>query len=212
MSKDQIQKSAANPIPISQLPLEGFNVKFFSVVDPLSPVRSSADKGSISSVPSGDSLSKKSIEKSAAADNSLLPSSLPNASVLADASSSAVPVGPRANSEQGFYPDMLPPNGLYSSDQRPRERARASYHPSLGTVLSSPLERPPSPEKTSPAAASPVTARDDASRLGKISGPMNGVPIPAGYKFGSKDPPSEQPTNERERKSRSRAFWRWPTG
>ena len=101
---------------------------------------------------------------------------------------------------------------MSTSTQLPRERTRASYHPSLGTVLSSPLERPPSPEKSSPATTSPLSTRDDAGKLGKISGPINGAPIPAGYKFGSKDPPPEHSSNERERKSRSRAFWRWPTG
>lgn len=213
VSKDLIQKSSANPVPIYKLSNEGSNAKFFSGLDPLSPVRSSADKGSISSVPSADSASKKSMEKSSVTDDTLLSSSLPNSSILADASTTIAPVGQRANSEQGFYPDMLPSNGKWSTEQqRPRERTRASYHPSLGTVLSSPLERPSSPEKPSPATASPLSSRDEATKLGKISGPINGAPIPAGYKFGSKDPPSEHSGNERERKSRSRAFWRWPAG
>jgi RalA-binding protein 1 len=38
---------------------------------------------------------------------------------------------------------------------------------------------------------------------------MNGIPIPAGYKFGGKDAPSESSTssNDRREKAKSRSFW-----
>jgi RalA-binding protein 1 len=43
----------------------------------------------------------------------------------------------------------------------------------------------------------------------KISGPINGAPIPAGYKFGGKDAPSESSasSNDRREKAKSRSFW-----
>jgi RalA-binding protein 1 len=59
-------------------------------------------------------------------------------------------------------------------------------------------------------AASPEKA--DANAKAKISGPIGGVPIPAGYKFGGKDP-SADPTAtsstafERREKAKSRLFW-----
>lgn len=66
-------------------------------------------------------------------------------------------------------------------------------------------ERPSSPERD------PVlqTPRVDASGKVKISGPMNGTPIPAGYKFGGKDapPPDAPSSNDRREKAKSRSFW-----
>ena len=216
--KDQIQKVDATPIPISQLSNEGPNAKFFPNVDTTSPSKSPIEKGSVSSLPVFEGSGKSSLDR-INGDDAQLSSSLPTNSSLADAPLSLAPIGQRSNSELGHYPDLQPPSSksTASSDQqsRIRERVRMSYHPTLGTVMSSPStsERPPSPEKVSPATASPSSNKDEGSRFGKISGPLNGTPIPAGYKFGGKDPlPEQQPSNDRERKARSRAFWRWPTG
>ncbi|KAJ7050578.1 hypothetical protein C8F01DRAFT_1178873 [Mycena amicta] len=145
------------------------------------------------------------------------PSSLPDSSPLSNAVAASGPEAPlyqRANSEQGYYPDMQ--NGTqrsrrqHSPEHHRREGAQKGFQPTLNTVASSPItpgppqlerqqERPPSPE-------SKVKAS------GKISGPMNGSPIPAGYKFGGKDgPPAEPATpasaSDRREKAKSRSFW-----
>ncbi|THG99755.1 hypothetical protein EW145_g7206 [Phellinidium pouzarii] len=213
VSKDQIQKSNTNPVPISQLPYEASNAKFFSSADSPSPVKSPVEKGPMMSLSYVDTSLKRSLDR-ASGEDAQLSSSLPTTSVLDDVTTSLAPIGQRANSEQGHYPDLVAANGKMPSpeQQRPRERARFSYHPSLGTVMPSPTDRPSSPEKISPTTLPPSPHKEDSSRLGKISGPINGTPIPAGYKFGSKDPAPDQPVNDRERKARSRAFWRWPTG
>ena len=50
----------------------------------------------------------------------------------------------------------------------------------------------------------------DAHGKVKISGPMNGAPLPAGYKLKDAPPPEQpppMPTSDRREKTRSRAFW-----
>ncbi|CAE6482088.1 unnamed protein product [Rhizoctonia solani] len=84
--------------------------------------------------------------------------------------------GQRSNSELGHYPDMLPP--------QTKKPNRASYHPSAQQHHQ---ERAPSPDKF------------------KISGPINGAPIPAGHRFG--DAPPAGAGNDRERKAKSGRFW-----
>ena len=208
VSKDQIQRSDANPIPISLLSMDGSNAKFFTNGDPMSPSKSPVEKGSVSSLPFGEAG-----KTSLSSDDAQQSSSLPVGSVLSDANPTLVPISQRSNSELGHYPDMSGPGKMgMPQEHRLRETARASYHPSLGTVSASPRNRSMSPEKSSPATTSPSTTRDDAGKLGKISGPLNGAPIPAGYKFGSKDANPEPQPSERERKARSRAFWKWPSG
>ncbi|KAJ3501668.1 hypothetical protein NLJ89_g9235 [Agrocybe chaxingu] len=68
-----------------------------------------------------------------------------------------------------------------------------------------PPDRAPSPEKL------------DASGKVKISGPMNGAPIPSGFKFGGKDTPSADSSsasanNDRREKAKSRSFWGFGKG
>ncbi|KAL5531651.1 hypothetical protein ACEPAG_4528 [Sanghuangporus baumii] len=204
LSKDQIQKSSAMPIPISQLAVDSSTAKFFSSVDPVSPTKSPADKGSISSLP----LAEKSSLDRASTEDILQPSSLPVTSTLSEATPTLASIGSeRSASELGHYPD-LQPLAKQSDTGRPAERTRASYYPSLVTSVPSSTDRPPSPEKANATVSLPAL-KDDTTRLGKISGPINGTPIPAGYKFGGKDPIPEQPSSDRERKARSRAFWRW---
>ncbi|CAE6418033.1 unnamed protein product [Rhizoctonia solani] len=84
--------------------------------------------------------------------------------------------GQRSNSELGHYPDMVPPPM--------RKLNRASYHPSAQQHQ----ERAPSPDKV------------------KISGPMNGAPIPAGHRFRDSSAGTSA-NNERERKAKSGRFW-----
>ncbi|KAL5536928.1 BEM3 [Sanghuangporus sanghuang] len=210
LSKDQIQKGSAMPIPISQLAVDSSTAKFFSSIDPVSPTKSPADKGSISSLPLVEGSGKSSLDRTSAEDP-LQPSSLPVTSTLSEATPTLASIGDeRSASELGYYPDLQPLAKLsHSTDTgRPVERTRASYYPSLVTSVPSSTDHPPSPEKANTIVSFPAL-KDDTTRLGKISGPINGTPIPAGYKFGGKDPIPEQPSSDRERKARSRAFWRW---
>ncbi|KDQ26922.1 hypothetical protein PLEOSDRAFT_51422 [Pleurotus ostreatus PC15] len=133
-----------------------------------------------------------------------LPSSLPDPSPLSsstaghDIGSSSSPL--RSNSEMGHYPD-LQDSGKHRqpSPEKHRDRAREvdsrkSYMPSSSTSLVPPVtERVPSPDKMDRA---------------KISGPINGTPIPAGYKFGGKDAEATPITpSDRREKAKSRSFW-----
>ncbi|KAL1747888.1 hypothetical protein HDZ31DRAFT_80047 [Schizophyllum fasciatum] len=139
------------------------------------------------------------------------PSSLPDSSPLSAANSfSPEPLvngGQRATSEMGHYPDMQHERERererrrhqhhhHESPDHPRRRdheQRKSFHPSVQAP-----ERVPSPDKS---------ALAESSRS-KISGPMNGAPIPAGFKFGGKDAPSpEVSMSERREKAKSRSFW-----
>ncbi|KAF8739012.1 RhoGAP protein, partial [Rhizoctonia solani] len=90
--------------------------------------------------------------------------------------------GQRSNSELGHYPDMAPPPV--------RKMNRASYHPSAQQQQQQQQyqERAPSPDKV------------------RISGPMNGAPIPAGHRFGDSSTGAGA-SNERERKAKSGRFW-----
>ncbi|THH19439.1 hypothetical protein EW146_g1736 [Bondarzewia mesenterica] len=172
------------------------------------------------------------------ATDSPLSSSLPSPSPLDGAGGEFMAsVGPRANSELGHYPDLahaqsqakLDPrvaagsgSGRTSSSRHPqpppdrsrqRHNHRTSYHPTLNPVRSSPpspqasheRERAPSPD--SGQGQSTPRVQDMNSKV-KISGPMNGAFIPAGYKFGAKDaPPESSPSHERREKAKSRMFW-----
>jgi RalA-binding protein 1 len=148
------------------------------------------------------------------------PSSLPDSSPLANAAASFPPEASyqRANSEQGYYPDMQngtprsrrqqsPSRRQHSPEQhRTRDGTAKGFQPTLNTVVSSPIT-PAHPQASAP----PDRPPSPESKV-KISGPMHGAPIPAGYKFGGKDaPPPETPStaaaNERREKAKSRSFW-----
>jgi len=120
----------------------------------------------------------------------------------------------RSASAQGQYVEMSSPykqqqsSGYNDPRRKDRQYARASMHPNLATVpadsaLAAPSasnDRAPSPEGVSPSEA-------PKPQKAKISGPMNGTPIPAGYKFGAKDVPSDSGISDRERKAKSRNLW-----
>ena len=88
--------------------------------------------------------------------------------------------------------------GTVTPDARRKDR-RKSMNPLKPSIP----ERTPSPEKD----AMLQTPRVDAHGKVKISGPMNGTLIPAGYKFGGKDAPSETSSSDRREKAKSRSFW-----
>lgn len=225
VSKELIQKSGVQPVPIALLSQDRSNAKFFQSAPfgddaSSSPAKSSTmgpspiERSSTSSFPFGEGSSKISFDKSTSSvlsgeEGQLLSSSLPTSSNL-DVNTTLAPIGQRANSELGHYPDLLSTPGKFASPEhlRQRERVRASYHPSLGTVMPSPTDRSSSPDSANPGAG---PSPSSSSKQMKISAPTGGAPIPAGFKFGNKD--SEQPVgNDRERKAKSRNFWRWPTG
>ncbi|KAG8900756.1 hypothetical protein FRB99_005770 [Tulasnella sp. 403] len=166
---------------------------------------SASSNSGLGSAPTDASVAKRMLDRGS--PEVPLSSSLP--SHLDQASGGHQP--PRANSELGHYPDMAPghtshpstssgadhrasPNGTTSTLQASRQN-RASFHPSHTSLKSSASvpDRSASPEKLS---------------LGdgkvKISGPMNGTPIPAGYKFGNEATPDR---SDRDRKAKSRGFW-----
>lgn len=137
-----------------------------------------------------------------------LPSSLPDSSPLSAAQgfqSEPALVGQRANSELGHYPDMQDPPRSGRNQRQPEHRSdgRKSFHPTLNTLASVPFT-PAAPER----ASSPE--KFDVNGKVKISGPLNGAPIPSGFKFGGKDAPSAEATaaaNDRREKAKSRSFW-----
>ena len=67
----------------------------------------------------------------------------------------------------------------------------------------------PSPVATSPIDRVPSPDQFDASGKVRISGPINGAPIPSGFKCGGKDIPStsEAVTAEQREKVKSQPFW-----
>ncbi|KAJ7743185.1 hypothetical protein B0H16DRAFT_1322921, partial [Mycena metata] len=152
------------------------------------------------------------------------PSSLPDSSPLATASAGFPPEGTyqRANSEQGYYPDMqqTPQNGTphrrqHSPEQhRTREGTAKGFQPTLNTVVSSPITPGPPTSQQQPSAPPPdrsPSPEKPESKV-KISGPMHGAPIPSGFKFGGKDAPppdaaSAAAASERREKAKSRSFW-----
>ncbi|PCH44407.1 RhoGAP-domain-containing protein [Wolfiporia cocos MD-104 SS10] len=134
-------------------------------------------------------------------------SSLPTSSPLVGGEEDIAPPTQRANSELGHYPDLVEqrymPKAVLPASQpeRYKNKRRVSVNPLKAAIP----ERTPSPEKD----FSAITPRVDAHGKVKISGPMNGTPIPAGYKFGGKDAPAEAPTStsDKREKTKSRTFW-----
>ncbi|KAJ3720873.1 hypothetical protein C8R42DRAFT_626917 [Lentinula raphanica] len=184
-SKDDIG-AEKRAIPLSQLPQDATNAKLFA--------RPSQDEYNYSSpsksIPPVDSRTSDRAQQQGQ------PSSLPDSSPL---SNPPLPLeqGQRANSEMGHYPDIQTLRAQQrQSPELYRQRGESSKQSQMSSPVGpSPSERVPSPEKMDKV---------------KISGPMNGAPIPAGYKFG-KDNPSEvtmtPSSSDRREKAKSRSFW-----
>jgi RalA-binding protein 1 len=213
LSKDDISISKGAAVPISQLAPDPSNAKLFQPApQPESYTRTSSPTRSMEPSPIDGSGAFEAHNRNA---RRILergqgqPSSLPDASPLSGASPfpsdpSIGPIGQRANSELGHYPDLQ--DHLSSrphrhvSPERHRTRdphiERKSFHPTLNAVQSSPVatDRVPSPDKL------------DSNSKVKISGPMNGTPIPSGFKFG-KEVPSVSEAAAAERRAKSRSFW-----
>ena len=223
-SRDEIPRGSA--VPISLLPPDVNTAKPFQsgsasedYTHSSSPSRSvdpsPIDRHGPSPAGAFDSQ-KRAMERSMG-----LPSSLPDSSPLSNVhafQSDAGGPGQRANSELGHYPDLQDNRSGYGPNRnnnqrqqnspeqlRTRDDGRKSFYPTLNTVAPSsttavpPPDRVPSPEK-----------QLDGSGKVKISGPMNGAPIPSGFKFGGKEVSSaDQATaaNDRREKAKSRSFW-----
>lgn len=229
MSKDDINVSSA--VPLSQLPPDPTNAKLFQATPQYDDTLSSSSKGS--NIPPGPEQSttvftdaqtaKRLLDKGQSSinssDESPLSSSLPTTSPLnAVGGDFAPPIGPRANSELGHYPDLVEPRGNHGgrnpqpSLEHPRQRQgrRTSLHPTLEAALSS--ESPsPADRSASPEGLNQSAPRAEMPAKVKISGPMNGTPIPPGHKFGNaKEPATETVPSERRDKVKSRMFqWGW---
>lgn len=206
VSRDDISRGSA--VPIALLPPDANNAKLFQAGPTAEDyLRSSSPSRSMDPSPVDRHGPSASGGLDARQRSFGQPSSLPDSSPLSsgqvfplsDAAASPAQV-PRANSELGHYPELTPAR----KEHRARDE-RKSFYPSLAPVGSSPAppavaapERVPSPEKL------------DASSKVKISGPMNGAPIPSGFKFGGKEAPSSDATaaaNDRREKAKSRSFW-----
>ncbi|KAH7913071.1 hypothetical protein BJ138DRAFT_1111799 [Hygrophoropsis aurantiaca] len=222
MSKDDISRGFA--IPISQLAPDASNAKLFQAA-PLpevgehyspSPTKSidPSPIGSAGDYYTAEENARRLLERRPPGSNPdmSISSSLPTSSPLEGASGNLVSF--RANSELGHYSDLQDLRGGYPRQEpftpeqnRVREprRERKSYHPGLGGVsISPPPSGNPDRTPTPDGEQTPVRGGDRA----KISGPVNGAPIPAGYKFGSKDAPTESSaSNDRREKAKSRSFW-----
>ncbi|KZV85703.1 RhoGAP-domain-containing protein [Exidia glandulosa HHB12029] len=244
MSKDEIAKGPA--VPISQLAIDSSNAKLFQSAPGLvetgsnSPGGASPDK-SPAHAQSQDSLARRILERNGQTPQNTseisLSSSVPSYLDVAGmhpAQRQPHPGAstPRSASELGHYADLKgpPPQGYGSQSQgagdRPgstpsRNNQRASYHPSLTTVRSSPTnehgpsgERAITPDLMTPRAEQPRPAAEPPRSTPKpISGPMNGKPIPAGYNFGTSqnslappEPAAAPADKDRKGKSTSR-FW-----
>lgn len=220
MSKDDFSRGAA--IPISQLAQDGTNAKLFHSA-PVPVVTQDSRPHSASPTkelePSAhherdhytaEETARRILERGLSSGSSeQLSNSLPTSSPLEASSGNLMYL--RANSELGHYSDLQrgshPKQEPFSPENKSKEQRRdkKSVHPGL-SVIASPTaanfsDRALSPEPS----ATPLKGGDRA----KISAPMNGAPIPAGYKFGGKDAPSESSasSNDRREKAKSRSFW-----
>ncbi|KAI0091783.1 hypothetical protein BDY19DRAFT_991457 [Irpex rosettiformis] len=131
-------------------------------------------------------------------------SSLPTTSPLVGDADSDVLVGQRANSELGHYPDLVDQRAVFKSkatspDQKRKENRRSVVPLKTGSIP----ERSSSPEKD----LTPNTPRADQNGRVKISAPIGGTPLPAGFKFGKDTPPEQTLASDRREKAKSRMFW-----
>lgn len=209
-SKDDISITKGSAVTIAQLPLDASNAKLFHSAENLSLgdyPRSSSPSKSVDHAPierqSPAALLDVQMARRLLERSQGQPSSLPDSSPLSNPSFDA---GQRAASELGHYSDLQDHSGQRQhSPERHRTREpqsdRKIFVPNLNGVAQSPTPAPsdrvPSPEKLDP------------NGKVKISGPINGAPIPAGYKFGGKDLTAADTAaaNERREKAKSRSFW-----
>jgi len=204
ISKEDISKGPA--VSISQLALDATNLKLFRATshDELRP--SSPSKSM--DYPDSDHA-KRMLDRGQPPVDIPLSSSLPTTSPLDGPTGLVGATNQRANSELGHYPDLQEQHddrpGGSPDRHRPRDphRERKSFYPTLNTVASTP--NTPRPGDSEPSADTP---RPEAHGKAKISGPLGGTVIPAGYKFGGKDAPAESGPSAADRREKAKSrFW-----
>ena len=219
MAKEDINISSA--VPLSRLAPDPSNVKLFHATpayeEPSGTSSSEQSAPAFSDAQTARRLLEKGQPSHSLSAESPLSSSLPTTSPLDAAGGDFTPsIGPRSNSELGHYPDLVEPQGSRGGGRNPqpssdlprhRQGHRTSLHPSLEPQPSS--EGPSSGDRpASPEGLNQGSSRTDMPTKVKISAPMNGTPIPAGHKFGGKEPEVAQ--NDRRDKVKSRMFqWGW---
>lgn len=190
VSKDDISVSKQAAVPISRLAPDATNAKLFSgpvLPDEYSTItRSSSPSKSVQEASPterypGPAMSDAQNARRILERGQALASSLPDSSPLTSANGASGT--DRSQSELGHYSDV--PRAT-RSPERHRERDHKSLHPSPTPDR----DRAPSPDGKV-----------------KISGPLNGAPIPAGYKFGSGRDPQGESGSDRREKAKSRGFW-----
>jgi RalA-binding protein 1 len=214
MSKEDIVIAKGPAVPISQLAPDATNMKFFQTpqhdeIRTSSPSKdlSPTDRKESSGFSDSDHA-RRILEKGQPPVAEVpLSSSLPTNSPL-DGPTGLV--GTRANSELGHYSDMQEQrDGRHgaTSPERHRPRERKVFQPTLNTVVSTP--NMPAQRDQDSLQDNAHTPRVDAQGKAKISGPLGGTVIPAGYKFGGKDVPAEATPSatDRREKAKSRSFW-----
>lgn len=197
MSKDDISRGPA--VPISQLPLDVHNAKLFQAA-PIPPESGTSNISPVERTQAAETQRRLPPTNGVAAD---LPhaSSLPSDSAMDGVSHLNINgTNTRSNSEMGYYADM--------TESRP---SGPSVH---HTPSRADRGRPTTPDPPSNQPQNFSTwPRDEQPGKPNISGPKNGAPIRAGYNFGSKEQtpaePVAPPERERERKTKSTAFWRF---
>ncbi|KAI9511536.1 hypothetical protein F5148DRAFT_1319381 [Russula earlei] len=221
MTKEDINIGSA--VPLSRLAPDMSNAKLFQITSSYEEASGSSSKNT-NVLSSSEQLAlftdaqtarrlldKGQLSLSHGAE-SPLSSSLPTTSPLDIAGGDSTPfIGPRANSELGHYSDLIDPQGSSGGGRNPqpsselprhRQGRRASLRPVLEPLRSSespsPGDRPASPE-----GANQGASRADMPAKVKISGPMNGTPIPPGLKFGAKEPTTDPVQSERRDKVKS---------
>ncbi|KAI0285911.1 hypothetical protein BGY98DRAFT_944001 [Russula aff. rugulosa BPL654] len=228
--KEDINVSSA--VPLSRLAPDPSNVKLFQATPSYDESSGSSSK-SLNTVSSPEQsgqaftdaqtarrLLEKGSPSPAQGADSPLSSSLPTASPLDTVGGDFIPsIGPRANSELGHYPDLIEPQGSHGggrhpqpSPEHPRQRQvrRTSLHPVASEPLHLSDSLPQSDRPASPDGVNQGASRADMPTKVKISGPMNGTPIPPGHKFGGKEPVTEAAQSDRRDKVKSRMFqWGW---
>jgi RalA-binding protein 1 len=180
-------------MPISQLPQDPANAKLHNTPN-IGDLKDSPVKDSAIEIANA----KRILYGNQVQPEAPLSSSLPTSSPLDGANEELVAVGnQRSNSELGNYPDMQGPGR-----QPHPSRERKPFLPTLQPVASSSPSEPrvPTPD--------PTTREQNGNSKVKISGPLNGTPIPPGYKFGKEaEAAAAAAANDRKDKAKSRSFW-----